>query len=142
MDVSRLSQAEKTVIGGAIIVLIGGFQPWYQVAGLGIGGWRTGFGSLGLLAVLGGAAIVILKAFELSDVGRGTPGMAERLALMLMGVGAGLSLLQLLAVSAFVGRGLYITLAGAGIAAYGTYQAMQEAVGSGTGAADRGDQSP
>lgn len=125
----RLTTAQKIGIGGAVLLLIASFLPWYSVSGFGmsfsVNAWDAGFLGWGgvILGVLGGA-VLLMKAMGKSDVKAG--GLAaEQIALILAVASLVLVVLRLLTESSNSAIGLYLGIVAAAVTAFGCFQAMK-----------------
>ena len=130
MDFSKLSRNQQIALGGGVLAIISLFVPWYGVSGLGISINATAFESGlfawgGLLLTIAGAAILLLKALEISDV-KVANLAAEQLALVLAGVGLVFIVLRWLTDNDFTKFGLFLGLVAAAVVTYGAYGAMQD----------------
>lgn len=131
MDFSRLTTAHKIGLGGAIVLLVASFLPWYSVGAAGftfsLNGWNAGFWAwFGILLGLGGGVVLGLKAFGTQDVRAG--GLAaEQIALVLGALSVVFILLRMITAMDGVAFGLFLGLIGAAAVAYGSYQAMTDA---------------
>jgi hypothetical protein len=131
MDMSRLTTAHKIGLGGAILLLVASFLPWYSVGVPGfrisINGWDAGFlGWFGIVVGLAGGIVLALKAFGTRDV-RGGGFAAEQIALLLGAASLLLIILRLLTESSAVSFGLFLGILGAAGVAFGSFRAMTEA---------------
>jgi hypothetical protein len=131
MDMSRLTTAHKIGLGGAVVLLVASFLPWYSVGGFGIriniSGWDAGFLAwFGSLVGLAGGVVLGLKAFGTRDV-RGGGFAAEQIALLLGAASLILIILRLITESSAVAYGLFLGLVGAAAVAFGSFRAMTEA---------------
>ena len=92
MDFSKLSQNNQIAAGGAVMTLISGFLPWFSfptIGGIGGGGLMW----LGILLTLAGAAVLLMKVFEMQDLK--VQGLsAEQLAMVLAALGSCLHVAQ------------------------------------------------
>ena len=69
MDFSKLSQNQQIALGGGAVAVLSLFLPWYGIAGFSSSGFDSGFLAWGgLLLAIAGAAILIMKAMEVTDV--------------------------------------------------------------------------
>lgn len=125
----RLTTGQKIGIGGAVLLLIASFLPWYSVSGFGmsfsINAWDAAFLAWGgvILGVLAGV-VLLLKATGKKDVQAG--GLAaEQIALSLAVASFVLIVLRLLTESSNSAIGLYLGIAAAAITAFGCFQEMK-----------------
>lgn len=131
MDLSKLSTAHKIGLGGAVVLLVASFLPWYSVGGFGItisfNGWDAGFlGWFGIVLGLGAGVVLGLKAFGTSDVRAG--GLAaEQIALALGALSLIIIILRFVTESSNVSYGLFVGLVAAAVVAYGSFRAMTDA---------------
>ena len=131
MDFSKLSRNQQLAFGGGVLALISLFVPWYGVSGLGItinaSAFDAGlFAWGGLLLTIGAAAILVLKALEISDVKVGNLA-AEQFALILGAIGLVFILLRWITDNDFTKFGLYLGIVAAGLVTYAAYGAMSDA---------------
>ncbi len=131
MDFSKLSRNQQLALGGGVLALISLFVPWYGVSGLGItinaSAFDAGlFAWGGLLLTIGAAAILVLKALEISDVKVGNLA-AEQFALILGAIGLVFILLRWITDNDFTKFGLYLGIVAAGLVSYAAYGAMSDA---------------
>jgi hypothetical protein len=133
MDLSKLSTAHKIALGGAVVLVIDMFLPWYSVEGFGIkynaNAWDVGFLAWGA-CVFGIAAGVILalKAMGTQDVKTGTMS-AEKIAMILGITAFVLAVLRLVTETSFMAFGLFLGIIATGAVAYGAWMASKEAPG-------------
>lgn len=121
----QLTTPQKIGVGGALLLLIASFLPWYSVAGFSVKAWDAGFLAWGGV-VLGLAAgvIMLLKALGKQDVKAG--GLAsEQVALALAVASLVLLVLRFLTESSFTSFGLYLGIVAAAVTAYGCLQEMK-----------------
>ena len=127
MDLSKLSQNQRIALGGGVLAIISVFLPWYGISPFTIGAFESGFLAWGgLLIAIAGAAILSLKALEMSDV-KVANLAAEQLALVLAAIGVILIALRWLTETRLVKYGLFIELISAAAVAYGAFGTMKEA---------------
>ena len=131
MDFSKLSRNQQLALGGGVLALISLFVPWYGVSGLGItinaSAFDAGlFAWGGLLLTIAAAAILVLKALEISDVKVGNLA-AEQFALILGAIGLVFILLRWITDNDFTKFGLYLGIVAAGLVSYAAYGAMSDA---------------
>ena len=129
MDFSKLSNGAKMALIGGALLVINLFLPWYDVGFLTLNAFGAGVGFLawgGSFLAIGGAAILLLKAFGTRDVevGQFKP---EQLATLLAGVGTVLIALRWLTQTEFAAMGLFIGLAAAGVVTFGSFTSMKDA---------------
>ncbi len=132
MDLSRLSTAHKIGIGGALVLLIDSFLPWYSFS-LGVLGsvsanaWDAAFLAWGgVIAGVAAGVVLALKATGQKDVGTGSMG-AEKIAMILGTVSLALIVLRLLTEMDGATFGLFLGVVAAAAVAYGSYMASKEA---------------
>jgi hypothetical protein len=121
----RFTTPQKIGVGGALLLLIASFLPWYSVSGFSINAWDAEFLAWGGV-VLGVAAgvVMLLKALGKQDVQAG--GLAsEQIALALAAGSFLLIVLRLLTESSFSAFGLYLGIVAAGVTAYGCFLEMK-----------------
>lgn len=131
MDLSRLSTAHKIGIGGALVLLIDSFLPWYSVSflteSISINGWDAGFlGWGGVVAGVAAGVVLALKATGQKDVGSGSTS-AEQIAFILGAVSFVLIVLRFLTETSAAAFGLFLGIVAAGAVAYGAFMAKKEA---------------
>jgi hypothetical protein len=131
MDMSRLTTAHKIGLGGAVVLLVASFLPWYSASGFGIrisiNGWDAGFlGVLGILLGVAGGVVLALKAFGTRDV-KGGGFAAEQIALLLGAASLIFIVLKLIVDSTSAAYGLFLSAIAAAALAYGSFKAMTEA---------------
>jgi hypothetical protein len=137
MDLTRLSTAHKIAIGGALVLLIDSFLPWYSISFGGFGSvsinaWDAAFLAWGgVIAGVAAGVLLVLKASGKKDVGTGDMG-AEKIAMFLGIASLVLILLRLLTEMTGATFGLFLGVIAAGAVAYGSYMASKEAVGPGS----------
>ncbi|MGK0226021.1 MAG: hypothetical protein ACKVIQ_19800 [Acidimicrobiales bacterium] len=145
MDFSKLSQNNQIAAGGAVMTLISGFLPWFSfptIGGIGGGGLMW----LGILLTLAGAAVLLMKVFEMQDLK--VQGLsAEQLAMVLAALGLAFMLLKVLIGQSPWNRswGMFVSLIAGGATLAGTFLSGKD-VGIGIPTADdfkgSGDDSP
>ena len=121
----RFTTPQKIGVGGALLLLIASFLPWYSVSGFSINAWDSQFLAWGGV-VLGVAAgvVMLLKALGKQDVRVG--GLAsEQLALALAAASVVLIVLRFITESSFSSFGLYLGIVAALVTAYGCFQEMK-----------------
>lgn len=126
MDFSKLNQNEQIAAGGGLVAFISGFLPWFSFGGLGSisGGGLMWFG---LLLTLAGAAILVMKVLDVTDVNFGDVS-AEQIAMILAVAGFGFVLLKALIGQAGWSRswGMFVGIIAAGATLYGILQSNKE----------------
>ena len=132
MDLSRLSTAHKIAVGGAVVLVVAMFLPWYKVDFGGFGSVSANAWDAGILAwgacVAGIAAGVILamKAMGTKDVTAGGKS-AEQIA-MILGIAAFvMAVLRLITESTAAAFGMFIGIAASAAVAYGAWAAAKQA---------------
>ena len=130
MDFSKLSRTQQIALGGGVLAIISLFVPWYGVSGLGISINASAFDAGlfawgGLLLTIAAAAILVLKAMEVTDVKVGKLA-AEQFALILGGIGLVFIVLRWLTDNDFTKFGLYLGLIAAGVVTYAAFGAMKD----------------
>jgi len=141
MDFSKLSNGDKTALGGGLAFLITSFFPWFgwggvteTISGVTYGapgwswnGWHYALVWLGLILALAGVAILILKSLGITDIKIGTI-KAEQLAAMLVALGALFVVIQILIGYHGVPRkwGLWVGLVAVALTLVGALMAMRE----------------
>ena len=131
MDFSKLSQNQRIAVGGGVLAIISLFLPWYGFSSGGIGANIRGFDSgffawAGILLAIAGAAILFLKAMEISDVKVGNLE-AEQFALILAAIGVIFVLLRWITETSLVKYGLFVGLISAVAVAYACFGATRDA---------------
>lgn len=128
----RLSTGQKIGVGGAALLLVSSFLPWYSISFGPLGsanlkGWNSGFFAwMGISLGLAAGAVLLLKALGTKDV-RGGGLAAEQIALLLGAASVVLIVLRLITQMDLVAFGLFLGLVGAALTAYGSFMAMKEA---------------
>ena len=121
MDFSKLSQNNQIAAGGAVMTLISGFLPWFSfptIGGISGGGLMW----LGILLTLAGAAVLLMKVFEMQDLK--IQGLsAEQLAMVLAALGLAFMLLKVLIGQSPWNRswGMFVSLIAGGATLAGTF---------------------
>lgn len=130
MDLSRLSTAHKIAIGGAVVLLVDSFLPWYSASAFGvtinISAWDAAFSAWG--AVVAGVAagvILALKVTGKQDVQAGGKS-AEQIAMILGIVSVALAVLRLVTQTTGAAFGLFLGIIAAAAVAYGSWMATKE----------------
>lgn len=137
MDLTRLSTAHKIAIGGALVLLIDSFLPWYSfdlgaLGSVSANAWDAAFLAWGgVVAGVAAGIVLALKATGKKDVTAGDMG-AEKIAMILGIVSLVLIVLRLLTETTGAAFGLFLGLIAAAAVAYGSYMASKEAVGPGS----------
>ena len=131
MDFTKLSQNQRIAVGGGVLAIISLFLPWYGFSfggiGANIGAFDSGFFAwAGILLAIAGAAILFLKAMEISDVEVGNLA-AEQFAMILAAVGVIFVLLRWITETSLVRYGLIVGLISAAVVAYGCFGSMRDA---------------
>jgi hypothetical protein len=123
----RMTTAQKVGAGGALLLLVSSFLPWYSAFGFSIQAWDAEFFAWGgvILGVAGGV-ILALKGMGTKDVKAGGFA-AEQIALLLGAASLVLILLRLLTETSSVSYGLFLGIIGAALVAYGSFTAMKAA---------------
>jgi hypothetical protein len=138
LDMSKLSTADKILLGGGLLFLIGSFLPWQRICSAGIQdrpGECTSFsmwsGDASILGVLAGLmAIILLVAGGLTLAGVALPVTVPPSAVLSgLALGtAGVALLKFLfIVGSDAGYGAFIGFILTVAIAYGGWMKMQEA---------------
>lgn len=133
MDLSKLTPNNWIAGGGAVVLIINLFLPWYGVSfGAGFGSVTANAFDAGFLAWFGSfvaiaaGAIVVLKALDVFDAKVG--GLAaEQLAMVLGALATLLILLKLLADNDFTRFGIYLGLIAAAATAAGAFLSGKDA---------------
>jgi len=118
MDFSKLSQSNHIALGGATVALVSGVFPWYSAGFVSRG--AGALGGLGILCVLGGVVILLMKVLEMQDVE--FQGLsAEQLAMIVTAAGVLFMILAVLFTSGW-GRsfGMFMGVVSGGAALTGT----------------------
>ena len=137
MDLSRLSTAHKIAIGGAVVLLIDSFLPWYKFGAFGISvslsAWDAAFLAWGAVVTGVAAGVVLaLKATGKQDVQAGGRS-AEQIAMILGIISVALAVLRLVTETSGAAFGLFLGILAAGAVAYGSWMASKETGTAGTG---------
>jgi len=137
MDLSKLKNGQKIILGAGILLVINLFLPWYRVdfgiASASANAFDAGFLAwFGSLLAIAAAVIVALKVFGNMKINAGTL-KAEHLAFALGALAFILILLKLIVDSDFMFIGIWIGLIASAILAFGAFLAMKE---EGLGVAD------
>ena len=121
----KLSTGQKIAGGGALLLFISAFLPWYSVFGFSINALDSGFLAWAgvILGVLAGV-FVVMKGLghEERSIG-GLP--AEQLALVLAVLSLILIALRFITQSTASAFGMYLGLIAAAVTAYGCFQNMK-----------------
>ncbi|MEA2453662.1 MAG: hypothetical protein QOG04_2372 [Actinomycetota bacterium] len=130
MDLSRLSTAHKIGIGGALVLLIDSFLPWYSVSfltqSISINGWDAEFLAWGgIVAGVAAGVVLALKAMGQKDLGSGSM-TAEQIAFILGVVSFVLIALRFLTETSDAAFGLFLGIIASGAVAYGAFMAKKE----------------
>ncbi len=127
MDFSKLSNGAKMALIGGAILVINLFLPWYGTLGFNLNAFDAEFLAWGgSLLAIGGAAILLLKAFGTRDVEAGQ-FKPEQLATLLGAAGTVLIALRWLTETNFVKYGLFVGLIAAGVVTFGSFTSMKDA---------------
>jgi hypothetical protein len=136
MDFSKLSNGDKIALGGGLLLFVSSFFPFFGFGTETIGGVVYGGGStngwdhnwvwIGLVLVLIGVAILVLRSLDITNIKIGTI-KAEQLALMVVALGTLLIVIQLLVGWHGVPRkwGIWVAVVLAGVTLFGTFTAMR-----------------
>ena len=122
---NQMSTGQKIGVGGAALLLIASFLPWYSAGGFSIKAWDSGFLAWGgvVLGVAAGA-VLLLKALGTKDVQAG--GMASEQIAVALGVASFiLVVLRFITESSFSSYGLYLGIVAAAATAYGAFTEMK-----------------
>jgi hypothetical protein len=127
----KLSTGHKIGIGGALVLLVASFLPWYSVGAFGItvsvNGWGAEFLAwFGILVGLAAGVVLALKALDIQDIRLGGFA-AEQMSVLLAAVSFVFIVLRFITESSNVSIGLFLGLVGAAAIAFGSFQAMKEA---------------
>ena len=130
MDFSKLSQNQKIAVGGGGLAIISLFLPWYGFSfggiGANIGAFDSGFFAWGgMLLAIAGAVILVLEAFDISNIQAGNLE-GEQIALIVSALGVVFVLLRWITETSLVKSGLFVGLISAAAVAYGAYGTMQD----------------
>jgi len=98
MDFSKLTQNNQIVAGGTVVTLISGLLPWFSFS-FGSGpqsGFGSGlFGLFGILLVVAGGSLLLMKVLDVQDV-KIQDLSAEQLAMVVAALGVLFILLRVL----------------------------------------------
>jgi hypothetical protein len=125
----KLTTAHKIGLGGAVVLLVASFLPWYSVGFAGfrasISGWDSGFlAGCGIVLGLAAGVVLALKAFGTQDLRAG--GLtAEMIAVVLGAASVVFVLLRLLTETSHVSYGLFLGLVGAAALPISKIQALR-----------------
>ena len=130
MDLSKLKNGQKIVLGAGILLLINLFLPWYRVdfgiASASINAFDAGFLAwFGSFLAIAAAVIVALKVFANMKINAG-PLKAEHLAFGLAALGFLFIFLRLVTEFDFAFIGIWLGLIVSAILAFGAFLAMKE----------------
>lgn len=137
MDLSKIKNGQKIVLGAGILLVINLFLPWYRVDLGGFGSvsanaFDTFLAWFGSFLAIAAAVIIALKVFANMKIKAG-PLKAEHLAFGLGVLGFFFIFLRLVTETDFMFIGLWIGLIVSAILAFGAFLAMKE---EGLGVAD------
>ena len=133
MDLSKIKNGQRIVLGAGLLLIIDIFLPWYGAFGFNINAFDSGFLAwFGSLCSIAAAVIIALKAFANMKMNAG-PLKAEHLAFALAVLGAFFIFLRLVTETSLMKFGLWLGLILAVVLAFGTFLCMKEA---GLGVAD------
>jgi hypothetical protein len=134
MDLSKLKNGQKIILGAGILLIINLFLPWYHW-GAGVAGyfgvsvsWNAfhNFWSwFGSFCAIAAAVIIALKVFANMKITAGAL-KAEHIALALSALGFLFILIGLLTNTSFLFVGVFIGLIISAGLAYGAFMAMKE----------------
>lgn len=135
MDLSKLTPNNWIAGGGAAVLIINLFLPWYGVSfGGGFGSVTANAFDAGFLAWFGSfvaiaaGVLVVLKALEIFDLDGKIGGLAtEQFAMVLGALATLLILLKLLADNDFTRFGIYLGLIAAAATAAGAFLSGKDA---------------
>ena len=130
MDLSKLKNGQKIILGAGILLIINLFLPWYRVdfgiASASVNAFDAGFLAwFGSFLAIAAAVIIALKVFANMKINAG-PLKAEHLALALGALGFLLIVLKLIVDSDFMFIGIWIGLIASAILAFGAFLAMKD----------------
>jgi hypothetical protein len=121
MDMSKVTRSMWIVIGGTVATLIGTLLlPWYSIFIFDISAWDSG--TLGKLAVLG--SLVMLAGVVLMLIPN-PPELPVPLPMAMLAVSVFTALmvvLKFIDIHSHTSTGLWLSLVGALVAAYGAYE--------------------
>jgi len=123
---NELNATQRLGAVGGVLMVVGSVLPWYSWEGFGVSGWGSGLLSvLGILGGVAGAAILVAEPVfgTKPSVGSLDPGQS---ALVAAGVGLIFVVFRLLSWTSFVGLGLIVSAAGAGLTAYAAFKTVKE----------------
>ncbi|MBM3695325.1 MAG: hypothetical protein FJW79_05265 [Actinobacteria bacterium] len=129
MDLSKINNGQKIVLGSGILLIINLFLPWYRVdwvvGSYNLNAFDTFLAWFGSFLAIAAAVIIALKAFANMKINAG-PLKAEHIAFTLGVLGFFFIFLRLVTETNFMFIGLWIGLVVSAILAFGTFLAMKE----------------
>jgi hypothetical protein len=136
MDLNKLTTGHWVSAGGAVLLFLSSFFPWFGidfggVSGFGditANGWDYALVWLGMLLVIAGVVFLALKVFGTTEIKVGA-FKTEQVSLLVIGLGAVFVLIQVLVGDSPADRriGLWLGLIGAVAAAVGAFLTMRDA---------------
>jgi len=129
MDLSKLKNGQKIVLGAGILLIINLFLPWYRVdfgiASASANAFDTFLAWFGSFLAIAAAVIIALKVFANMKINAG-PLKAEHLAFGLAALGFLFIFLRLVTEFDFAFIGIWFGLILSAILAFGAFLAMKE----------------
>lgn len=133
MDLSKIKNGQKIVLGAGILLFINLFLPWYGLGPFNLNAFDAGFLAwFGSFLAIAAAVLIALKVFTNMKIQAG-PLKAEHLAFGLAALGFIFILLRLITETDLMKFGLWLGLIVSAILVFGTFLAMKE---EGLGVAD------
>ncbi len=124
-----MTNGQKIILGGGVLLIINLFLPWYRVSVMGFSASANAFDTFlawfGSFCAIAGAVIIALKVFGNAKIQAG-PLKAEHLALALGALGFVLILLRLITETSNLFIGIFIGLIVTAGMTYGAFLAMKE----------------
>jgi hypothetical protein len=129
MDLSKLKNGQKIILGAGILLIINLFLPWYRVSAFGfsasINAFDTFLAWFGSFLAIAAAVLIALKVFANMKINAG-PLKAEHLAFGLAALGFLFIFLRLVTEFDFAFIGIWLGLIVSAILAFGAFLAMKE----------------
>jgi hypothetical protein len=129
MDLSKLKNGQKIVLGAGILLIINLFLPWYRVdfgiVSASINAFDQFLAWFGSFLAIAAAVIIALKVFGNMKINAG-PLKAEHLAFGLGVLGFFFILLKLLVDLEYMFIGIWLGLIASALLAFGAFLAMKE----------------
>ena len=133
MDLSKLKNGQKIILGAGILLIINLFLPWYRVdfgiASVSINAFDTFLAWFGSFLAIAAAVIIALKVFANMKINAG-PLKAEHIALILAALAVLFIFLRLVTETNSMFAGLFIGLIAAVALGYGAFLCLKQEGGS------------